>query len=160
MTENQDPQDEAGLIEAEVVGDADDSEGRQVIEGPKLMRIASMTRALLDEVRHAPLDDAGRRRLVEVHVRSLTELHEVLPDELSEEMSDIFLPLSGETATESEVRVAQAQLVGWLEGLFAGIQATLFSQQAAMANQLEAIRGRAIEAHSSSGPIEPPGQYL
>lgn len=128
-------------------------------EAPKLMRIASMTRAMLDELRQAPLDDAGRRRLVEIHERSLDEMQEVLSEDLRQELVDMFVPLDGEDVSEAELRVAQAQLVGWLEGLFAGIQATLWSQQAAAAHQLQQMRMRAIEAQSSAGE-GPPGQYL
>lgn len=131
------------------------------VQAPKLMRIASMTRAMLDEIRQAPLDDAGRRRMVDVHENTLAEMQDILPDDLREEMHELFTPLSGETVSEAELRVAQAQLVGWLEGLFAGIQATLWSQQAAAASQLQQIRVRAIEAQRSQGAeATPPGQYL
>lgn len=129
------------------------------VQAPKLMRIASMTRAMLDEVRQAPVDEAGRRRLVEVHERSLEEMQDVLSPDLREELADIFLPLSGDTVTEPELRIAQAQLVGWLEGLFAGIQASLFSQQAAAATQLQEMRRRAIEAQTGRSQ-DHPGQYL
>lgn len=132
------------------------------VQAPKLMRIASMTRAMLDEVRQAPIDEQGRRRLAEAYDRSLAEMQDVLSEDLRQELVDIFTPISSETATESELRIAQAQLVGWLEGLFAGIQATLLHQQAAMASQLQAMRMRAIEA--PAGPPgsddRPPGQYL
>jgi hypothetical protein len=130
------------------------------VQAPKLMRIASMTRAMLDEIRQAPLDEAGRRRLVEIYDNTLAEMHDVLSQDLREELGDLFTPLSGETATEAELRVAQAQLVGWLEGLFAGIQATLWSQQAAAASQLEQMRMRAIEAQGRSSADTGPGQYL
>jgi hypothetical protein len=143
-------------VAAEVVEGGEALESSYV-QAPKLMRIASMTRAMLDEVRQAPLDEPGRRRLVEVHERSLAEMQDVLSDDLREEMTDIFMPLSSDTASESELRIAQAQLVGWLEGLFAGIQATLWSQQAAAANQLQEMRMRAIEAQKRQ---EIPGQYL
>jgi hypothetical protein len=142
-----------------------ENEGRQRAEGgthfeaPKLMRIASMTRAMLDEIRQAPLDDAGRRRLVEIHERSLDEMQEVLSEDLRTELVDMFVPLDGDDVSEAELRLAQAQLVGWLEGLFAGIQATLWSQQAAAQHQLQEMRMRAIEAQSSAGESVP-GQYL
>jgi hypothetical protein len=137
-------------------------EGRTHFEAPKLMRIASMTRAMLDEIRQAPLDDAGRRRLVEIHERSLDEMQEVLSEDLRQELVDMFVPLDGDDISEAELRLAQAQLVGWLEGLFAGIQATLWSQQAAAQHQLQEMRMRAIEAQSSGGGEagDPPGQYL
>jgi hypothetical protein len=131
------------------------------VQAPKLMRIASMTRAMLDEVRQAPIDEQGRRRLAEAYDRSLTEMQDVLSEDLRQELADIFTPISSETATESELRIAQAQLVGWLEGLFAGIQATLLHQQATMASQLQEMRMRAIEAQPRSpGDDKAPGQYL
>jgi hypothetical protein len=140
---------------------AEDAEGRaSYIQAPKLMRIASMTRAMLEEVRQAPVDDAGRRRLVEVYERSLEEMEDVLSDDLREELRDIFIPISSDSASESELRIAQAQLVGWLEGLFAGIQASLLSQQAVAAHQLQEMRMRAIEAQARTGRSEAPGQYL
>lgn len=144
-------------IESELVDEAPDGSA-SFIQAPKLMRIASMTRALLDEIRQSPLDEAGRRRLIEIHERSLQEMQDVLSEDLQEELKDMFLPVSSETATESELRLVQAQLVGWLEGLFAGIQASLWSQQASAANQLQEMRMRAIEAQSASGEV--PGQYL
>ena len=113
-----------------------------VLDGSKLMRIGSMTKAMLNEVRQAPLDEAGRRRLQHIHKRSLEELSEVLPDELRDELHDIFVPSEEEVPSASELRIAQAQLVGWLEGLFNGIQAALFTQQMAARTQLEQMRGR------------------
>ncbi|MFH1104624.1 MAG: proteasome activator [Actinomycetota bacterium] len=131
------------------------------VQAPKLMRIASMTRAMLEEIRQAPLDEAGRRRLVEIYDHTLAEMEDVLSEDLREELRGLFSPLSGDSATEAELRVAQAQLVGWLEGLFAGIQATLWSQQAAAASQLQQMRMRAIEAQGHAPSSEPaPGQYL
>ena len=155
------PVDDAA--DAEVV-DSDQMDADQevaaasYVQAPKLMRIASMTRAMLDEVRQSPLDEPGRRRLVEVHERSIEELQEVLSEDLREELADIFLPLSSDSASESELRIAQAQLVGWLEGLFAGIQATLVSQQMAAQNQLQEMRMRAIEAQRRGDVTG--GQYL
>lgn len=148
--------------DAEIVGDGDEQEERQgsYVSAPKLMRIASMTRALLDEVRQSDLDEPGRRRLAEIHERSLEEMQDVLSDDLRQELDDMFQPIDEATATESELRLVQAQLVGWLEGLFAGIQATLVSQQVAAANQLQQMRTRAIEAQGRTRPSEAPGQYL
>ena len=154
MAENKNEQEEQ--VAAEVI-ETEGAEDASYVQAPKLMRIASMTRAMLDEVRQAPLDEPGRRRLVEVHERSLAEMQDVLSDDLREELAEIFTPLSSETSSESELRIAQAQLVGWLEGLFAGIQATLWSQQAAAANQLQEMRLRAIETQTTQ---EIPGQYL
>lgn len=154
MTDETAPKDESApeIVEGE-------QPERSRIQAPKLMRIASMTRALLDEIRQSPVDEAGRRRLVEIHARSIEEMQEVLSDDLRDELNEIFLPLSSDSASESEVRIAQAQLVGWLEGLFAGIQATLWSQHAAAENQLQQMRMRAIEASAPEGE-EVPGQYL
>jgi hypothetical protein len=122
-------------------GPGDDDDGEQVIRPTKLIRIASMVRNMLDEVRRAPLDDAGRRRLREIHERSLRELERVLSPELQKELAEVVLPFTSEAPSESELRLAQAQLVGWLEGLFHGIQATLFTQQAAAQQQLEESAG-------------------
>ncbi|MCB2222703.1 MAG: bacterial proteasome activator family protein [Actinobacteria bacterium] len=150
----------AGDDAREAVGEAAPSPDG-VIHASKLMRIASMTRAMLEEVRQAPLDADARRRLTEVYERTFEEMEEVLNDDLREELADIFLPLSSEEASDSEIRIAQAQLVGWLEGLFAGIQASLFSQQAAANAQLQQMRMRAIEMQSAGGEDDPaPGQYL
>lgn len=145
-------------VEAELVDDESD-DSTSFIQAPKLMRIASMTRALLDEIRQSPLDEAGRLRLVDIHERSIEEMQDVLSEDLQQELRDMFVPISSETATESELRLVQAQLVGWLEGLFAGIQASLWSQQAAAANQLQEMRLRAIEAQRGSRG-DAPGQYL
>jgi len=120
-----------------------------------------MVRSMLDEVRRAPLDDAGRRRLREIHDRSLGELESVLSPDLQQELSEVVLPLTTDAPTESELRLAQAQLVGWLEGLFHGIQATLFTQQAAAQSQLEEVRRRrALEMAQPGGQVGPPSGYL
>ena len=145
-----------------VEGSGPDSD-EQVLRPTKLIRIASMVRTMLDEVRRAPLDDAGRRALREIHERSLRELEGVLSPELQQELSEVVLQLSAETPTESELRIAQAQLVGWLEGLFHGIQATLFTQQAMAQQQFEEMRRRQalqIGAPDGSGETRPPGAYL
>ena len=110
----------------------------------KVMRIGSMVRQLLEEVRQAPLDDAGRARLKEILDISLRELGDSLSPDLAAELDRITLPLEAETPSEPELRIAQAQLVGWLEGLFHGIQATLFAQQMAARNQLQEMRGRGL----------------
>lgn len=144
-------------VPAELIDDGEDPDA-SYIQAPKLMRIASMTRAMLEEIRQAPVDEAGKRRLVEIFEHSIAEMQDVLSPDLREELNGLFVPLSTDTSTEAEVRVAQAQLVGWLEGLFAGIQASLWSQQAAAANQLQQLRMRAIEAQKVPG--DAPGQYL
>jgi hypothetical protein len=140
-------------------------EGEQVTRPTKLIRIASMVRTMLDEVRRAPLDDAGRRRLREIHEKSLHELESVLSDELKKELDEVVLPFTSEAPSESELRLAQAQLVGWLEGLFHGIQATLFTQQAMAQGQFEEMRRRrAIEAAQGvpglQGEAGQPSGYL
>jgi hypothetical protein len=118
-----------------------------------------MTRATLDEVRQAPLDEAGRKRLLSIYRRSLDELKEVLSPDLQEELDEVFLPLTSEVPSESELRIAQAQLVGWLEGLFHGIQASLWSQQMAAQAQLAEVREKkALEGHREDTSY--PGVYL
>jgi hypothetical protein len=114
-----------------------------LIEQPaKVMRIGSMIKQLLEEVRAAPLDEASRGRLREIHQRSIKELEDGLAPELREELERLSLPFEGDTPpSEAELRIAQAQLVGWLEGLFHGIQAALVAQQMAARLQLESMRG-------------------
>ena len=130
-----------------------------ISEPTKLIRIASMTRAMLDEVRQSPLDEAGRQRLRRVHERSLDELREVLSDDLQEEFNTIFEPIAGDSVpTEPELRIAQAQLIGWLEGLFHGIQASLFTQQMAAQAQLAEMQRRAIPREATGD--QPSGLYL
>jgi hypothetical protein len=148
---------ERDRVQPEVVDVAEAGPGaaaEQVTHPTKLIRIASMVRSMLDEVRRAPIDDAGRKALREIHQKSLNELEDVMSPELHDELAEVVLPFSSETPTESELRLAQAQLVGWLEGLFHGIQATLFTQQAMAQGQLEEMRRRAIPP----GPPGPPGE--
>jgi hypothetical protein len=141
--------------------DEENNKNNSTVNQPdKLIRIASMTRAMLEEVRRAPIDETGRNLLVEVHERSLNELKEIISDDLKEELETIFLPLKDEQISESSVRIAQAQLVGWLEGLFHGIQASLFSQEALARAKFAEMRTQAIEAKSSDDQDERPGQYL
>jgi len=127
----------------------DDEDGPSVadlVEQPaKVMRIGSMIKQLLDEVRSAPLDEASRVRLRDIHRRSITELESGLAPELVEELERLSLPFTDDSVpTEAELRIAQAQLVGWLEGLFHGIQTALFAQQMAAQAQLQQMRRRAI----------------
>jgi hypothetical protein len=137
-----------------------EAEGEQVARPTKLIRIASMVRALLEEARRAPLDDAGRRLLKEIHERSIHELEEILSDDLRQELADVTLPFTADSPTDAELRIAQAQLVGWLEGLFHGIQATLFTQQMQAQRQFEDIRSRrALEMGQTPGE-RTPGNYL
>ncbi|WP_425547509.1 bacterial proteasome activator family protein [Actinomadura vinacea] len=118
-----------------------------MVEQPaKVMRIGSMIRQLLDEVKAAPLDEASRARLREIHQSSIKELEDGLAPELIGELERLSLPfVEDEVPSEAELRIAQAQLVGWLEGLFHGIQTTLFAQQMAARAQLEQMR-RALPA--------------
>jgi hypothetical protein len=112
-----------------------------LVEQPaKVMRIGSMIRQLLDEVKSAPLDEASRARLAEIHRSSIKELEQGLAPELVEELERLSLPFSSETPSEAELRIAQAQLVGWLEGLFHGIQTAIYAQQMAARAQLEQMR--------------------
>ncbi|MEE8332142.1 MAG: proteasome activator [Acidimicrobiia bacterium] len=145
--------------EPEVVAEDEAPSQDESISRPSMIiRIASMTRAMLEEVRSAPLDEAGRKRLLKVHDQSLEELKEVLSADLRREFEEIFVPLQG-TPTQSELRIAQAQLVGWLEGLFHGIQASLFSQQVAAAAQLEEMKQRRM-LEGGATEDQPPGLYL
>jgi hypothetical protein len=125
-----------------VVGDDESGDLAGMVEQPdKVMRIGSMIKQLLEEVRNSPLDEAGRARLAEVHERSLAELEQGLSPELVEELRRITLPFDeNSTPTDAELRIAQAQLVGWLEGLFHGIQTALFAQQMAARAQIEQMR--------------------
>jgi len=144
----------------------------QISEPAKVMRIGSMVKQLLEEVRVAPLDDASRVRLREVHQNSIAELSDGLAPELQQELERLTLPFSDEQVpSDAELRIAQAQLVGWLEGLFHGIQTALFAQQMAARVQLEQMRGgrpalppgAGDVAGTPSGPVpgaHGTGQYL
>ena len=138
-----------------------EEEGEYVEQPGKLLRIASMIRELLEEVRQAKLDEPGRKRLQEIYDRSLKELEGVLSEDLKEELAALAVPF-GDTPSESEIRVAQAQLVGWLEGLFHGIQAAVWAQHMQARQQLEQMRHRGLPsgAQGQQGPPGPPGQYL
>ena len=142
-----------------------------LVEQPaKVMRIGSMVKQLLEEVRAAPLDEASRLRLKEVHANSIRELSDGLAPELQEELERLTLPFGEESVpSDAELRIAQAQLVGWLEGLFHGIQTALFAQQMAARVQLEQMRGRVAlppgapapgPAQGLPGPAGGTGQYL
>jgi hypothetical protein len=153
-------------------GDEERSVTDLVDQPAKVMRIGSMIKQLLEEVRASELDEASRARLKEIHTRSIKELEQGLAPELVEELERISLPFTDqEVPSEAELRVAQAQLVGWLEGLFHGIQTALFAQQMAARAQFEEIRRRALPAgltmpgadHPAEGEQPRPhgtGQYL
>jgi len=137
--------------------EAKEPETDYISQPAKVMRIGTMVKTLLDEARAAPLDEAGRARLREIYETSIHELSGALSSDLGEELGRMVLPFSADVPTESELRIAQAQLVGWLEGLFHGIQASLFAQQAAAAAQLEKMRDRSL----NPGSGEPrAGTYL
>jgi hypothetical protein len=137
-----------------------------VEEPAKVMRIGTMIKQLLEEVRAAPLDEASRNRLRDIHAASIRELEEGLSPDLRDELERITLPFSeGETPSDAELRIAQAQLVGWLEGVFHGIQTALFAQQMAARAQLEEMRRRALPGGVQPGQQQPDfrpggGQYL
>ncbi|OMQ16355.1 hypothetical protein A7K94_0203070 [Modestobacter sp. VKM Ac-2676] len=137
-----------------------------LVEQPaKVMRIGTMIKQLLEEVRAAPLDDASRNRLRDIHASSIRELEQGLAPELRDELERITLPFTeGETPSDAELRIAQAQLVGWLEGVFHGIQTALFAQQMAARSQLEEMRRKALPggAGGQTGPEQRHGggQYL
>ena len=156
MAVSGEPQEESGEHERSVA---------EMVEQPaKVMRIGSMIRQLLEEVRAAPLDEKSRARLKEIHESSIKELEDGLAPELVSELERLSLPLTDDIPSEAELRVAQAQLVGWLEGLFHGIQTTLFAQQMAARAQLEQMR-RALPPGMVPQGQEPPqrpgsGPYL
>lgn len=151
--------DEVFSPSAEQSGSTDvEGESDFISQPAKVMRIGSMVKTLLDEARSAPLDEAGRVRLAEIYATSLRELSGALSPDLQSELSRMAGPFTSPVPTESELRIAQAQLVGWLEGLFHGIQASLFAQQAAAAAQLEKMRDRSLSSGNASDAR--PGTYL
>jgi hypothetical protein len=150
-------------------GQPDGRPETEAVESPaKVMRIGTMVKQLLDEVRAAPLDERSRERLTRIYQTSVSELAEALSPDLQDELHQFVLPFDGENPpSDAELRIAQAQLVGWLEGLFHGIQATLFAQQLAAQQQLQQIRQLppgAIQRGPGQGPERPedprPGTYL
>ena len=137
-------------------GDDGQGVGAMVEQPAKVMRIGTMIKQLLEEVRAAPLDEASRARLREIHENSIKELEEGLAPELRDELNRLSLPFTEDvTPSDAELRIAQAQLVGWLEGLFHGIQTALFAQQMAARAQLEQMR-RGLPP-GSGGPQAPEG---
>jgi hypothetical protein len=128
-----------------------------VNEPAKVLRIGSMVKTLLDEVRSAPLDEKSRVRLREIYEQSIRDLSQVLSPDLVAELERMAPPFDNDAPSDAELRIAQAQLVGWLEGLFHGIQATLMSQQMAARAQLEEMRQRGLPSAGESGR---PGTYL
>ena len=162
-----------GTVPASAVEQAEAAQGRDgddgdegeraltdLVEQPaKVMRIGSMIRQLLEEVKAAPLDEASRSRLAAIHRSSIAELEQGLAPELVEELERLSLPFSEDaTPSEAELRIAQAQLVGWLEGLFHGIQTAIYAQQMAARAQFEQIR-RALPPGMSLGGAAAPGGH-
>ena len=163
-----------GAVPANVAGGGDgdgvaEPEEESITSPAKVMRIGSMVKQLLEEVRTAPLDEASRERLAEIYDRSVEELSGALSPDLRAELTSLALPFDeGEIPSESELRVAKAQLVGWLEGLFHGIQATLMAQQFAAQRQLQEMRqlpgGQdmppGLQQHPQQSGPDRPGTYL
>ena len=139
-------------------------QGEMIQQPAKLLRITAMVRGLLEEVRQAPLYDSGRKRMREIYDSSLAELKDALSENLQKELATLTIPLES-TPSESEIRVAQAQLVGWLEGLLHGIKAAMWAQQMEAQAQLEELQRRGLPA-GQPGPAGAPehtisgGQYL
>ena len=158
QTENVTVDPDAVLPPGQEGADVAADEATDFISQPaKVMRIGSMVKSLLDEARSAPLDEAGRTRLREIYETSVRELQGALSKDLGGELLSMAPPFGTDVPSDSELRIAQAQLVGWLEGLFHGIQASLFAQQAAAAAQLEKMRERSL----NPGAPEPrAGTYL
>jgi hypothetical protein len=149
----------AAVAAATGASDVKEQQTESISEPAKVLRIGSMVKTLLDEVRQAPLDEKGRIRLREIHEQSIRDLADGLSPDLVEELQRMTLPFDDKAPSESELRIAQAQLVGWLEGLFHGIQAALMSQQMAARAQLEEMRQRGLpQAGESTGSR--PGTYL
>jgi hypothetical protein len=153
-----------GVGEAKLDGTGEGEEAAveptESIEQPaKLLRIGSMVKQLLEEVRQAPLDEAGRSRLREIHDQSIRELADGLSPDLVAELDRVTFPFDSPVPSEAELRIAQAQLVGWLEGLFHGIQATLVAQQMAARAQLDQMRQQALPAGADPSTGRP-GTYL
>jgi len=145
-----------GIAERDTEGKPSQNPADLVEQPAKVMRIGSMIKQLLEEVRNAPLDDAGRARLADVHERSLAELKDGLAPELVEELERISLPFSEDAPSDAELRIAQAQLVGWLEGLFHGIQTALVAQQMAAQAQLQQMRQLPPGHAPAPGPVGSP----
>ena len=139
----------------------EEDEGESVEQPAKVMRIGSMVKQLLDEVRSAPLDEASRARMREIYEQSVRELAGALSPDLAAELDRMAIPFDSPSPSDAELRIAQAQLVGWLEGLFHGIQATLLAQQMAARAQLEEMRQRGLPpGEANEGPVARPGTYL
>ena len=160
-TPSMNPNSGEHLEGGEVVAPAEEVPTESVTAPAKVMRIGSMIKQLLDEVHSMNLDAPSRERLAEIYERSIIELTEALSPDLAEELRTLALPFKdGVIPTDSELRVAKAQLVGWLEGLFHGIQATLFAQQMAARQQLDQIPQLPGTPNGPNGGPAAPGNYL
>ncbi len=149
------------VLVAETIEGGGEERGESVESPAKVMRIGSMIKQLLDEVRSASLDEPGRDRLKEIYETSVEELATSLSPDLRDELVRLAPPFSSDTPSEPELRVAQAQLVGWLEGLFHGIQATLFAQQMAARQQIEQMGRQLPPGAPGPDPADArPGTYL
>ncbi len=161
---DQSPQDRVVVLKPGETGEGEAREGApaEAIQHPaKVMRIATMVRQLLEEVRHAGLDEASRSRMKDIYETSIHELSEVLSGDLKDELGRLSSPFDGDTPSDAELRVAHAQLVGWLEGLFHGIQAMLFAQQAESRARFEDLRRRSLPSGEDQPPQQPgQGTYL
>ena len=152
---------DAPPVAVDVADEAPEEERTESIEQPaKLLRIGSMVKQLLEEVRQAPLDEASRGRLKEIYEQSIRELADGLSPDLVAELDRISIPFDTDTPSDAELRIAHAQLVGWLEGLFHGIQATLVAQQVAARAQLDEMRQRSITGGQAASSDGRPGTYL
>lgn len=140
-------------------GEGEELENESIERPAKLLRIGSMVKQLLDEVRQAPLDEASRVRLREIYEQSIRELADGLSPDLAAELDRISIPFDSPTPSDAELRIAHAQLVGWLEGLFHGIQATLVAQQVAARAQLDEMRQRSLPS-GGDPTMGRPGAYL
>jgi hypothetical protein len=160
MSSTDRPQPDLIIVPQQPGQDVSPDSGETVEQPAKVMRIGSMIKQLLDEVRQAPLDEASRGRLREIYDTSIRELAEGLSPDLREELARVTSPFGDDARpSDAELRVAQAQLVGWLEGLFHGIQATLFAQQMAARAQLDEMRRRGLPRAGEDAPPVP-GTYL
>ncbi|MET0488714.1 MAG: proteasome activator [Acidimicrobiales bacterium] len=151
------------LVTPTTDGETEGEGHNNVAEPAKVMRVGTMIRQLLDEVRQTELDGPSRDRLREIYETSIAEIGGAVSPDLREELDRLALPFGEGTPTDAELRIAQAQLVGWLEGLFHGIQATLFAQQMAARNQLEDMRRQLPPGGQPGAPGDPPpggGTYL
>lgn len=166
MSDDQSQVERGEVVEGRptVQGEGEQIPPETVTEPAKVMRIGSMVKQLLEEVRGQQLDVPSRERLAEIYERSIVELSDALSPDLQQELHMLALPFKeGEVPTEPELRVAKAQLVGWLEGLFHGIQATLFAQQLAARQQLEQMRQLPpgmVQGRPEGDQGERPGTYL